>query len=307
MWFKNLTLFRFTESFTLPTDDLNARLEEGKFRPCGSLELASFGWTSPLGRDGDELAYALNGYIMVCFKKEEKLLPGSVVNEVVARRAEEAEERNGAPLGRRERGQLRDEVIAELLPKAFTHSRKTYAYIDTKGGWLVVDSASAKKAEELVSHLRRCLGSLPVAPPVTRERPAAVMTQWLATGTGPSDFTIDDECELRSTEAEGGVVRCKRQDLTVPEVQNHIEAGKEVVKLALSWGDRIGFLLSDDLGVKRLKFLDVIQEQAAEVEAGSEAERFDIDFSILSLELSGFVPRLLALFGGENEPKSSGG
>jgi recombination associated protein RdgC len=307
MWFKNLTLFRLTEAFTLSPEELNARLGEGPFRPCGSLELASFGWSPPLVREGDALAYALNGYVMVCFKKEEKLLPGSVVNEVVARRSEEAEERKGAPLGRRERGQLRDEVIAELLPKAFTHSRKTYAYIDARGGWLVVDSASTKKAEELVSHLRRCLGSLPVVPPATRQRPAAVMTQWLASGAVPTDFVIDDECELRSTEAEGGIVRCKRQDLTAPEVQNHIEAGKEVVKMALSWNDRIGFVLSDDLGVKRLKFLDVIQEQAAEVEANDEAERFDVDFSILSLELSGFIPRLLALFGGENEPKKSGG
>lgn len=307
MWFKNLTLFRFTEAFTLSPDELDSRLAEGSFRPCGSQELASFGWCPPLGRDGDALAYALNGYVMVCFKKEEKLLPSSVVNEVVARRAEEAEERKGAALGRRERGQLRDEVIAELLPKAFTYSRKTYGYIDVKGGWLVVDSASAKKAEELASHLRRCLGSLPVVPPSTRERPAAVMTQWLASGSVPTDFTVDDECELRSTEVEGGIVRCKRQDLTAPEVQNHIEAGKEVVKMALSWSDRIGFVLGDDLSVKRLKFLDVIQEQAMEVEASNEAERFDIDFSILTLELSGFIPRLLALFGGENEPQKSGG
>jgi len=307
MWFKNLTLFRLSEPFSLSPDDLHQRLEEGRFRPCGSMELASYGWVAPLGRDHDALVYSAGNCFMVCFRKEEKLLPASVVNDVVAQRAEEAEERQGVPLGRRERAQLRDDVVTELMPKAFTQSRKTYAYIDAKSGWIVVDSAGVKKAEDLVSHLRRCLGSLPALPPATRERPSAVMTQWLASASVAADFALEDECELRSTDAEGSSVRCKRQDLTAPEVQNHLQAGKVVVRMALNWSDRIGFLLGDDLSVKRLKFLDVVQERAAEVDAADEAQRFDVDFSILSLELSAFIPRLMALFGGEIESQKSGG
>jgi recombination associated protein RdgC len=301
MWFKNLSLFRFTEPFELSFDQLNERLQEGRFRPCGNLEFMSYGWIPPIGPEDGSLVYSSSNYLMICARKEEKILPASVVNEVLMQRAEEIEERKGAGLSKKERTQLRDDIIHELLPKAFTSSRPIYAYIDVKGGWLVVDSASSKKAEELVSHLRKCLGSLPVVLPSTRERPAAVMTQWLVNGAMPTDFAFDDECELRATESEGSIVRCKRQDLTAPEVQNHIEAGKEVVKMALTWDERIGFVLSDDLGIKRLKFLDVVQEQAAEVEAADEFERFDVDFSILTLELSRFIPRVLELFGGEND------
>jgi recombination associated protein RdgC len=116
----------------------------------------------------------------------------------------------------------------------------------------------------------------------------------------PPDITLESDCELRSPEEDGGVVRCRRHDLSAPEIQNHLEAGKEVVKLAVTWSDRLGFVLDDTLAVRSLRFLDVIQEEAADVETASFAERFDADFAIMSLELSQFLPRLLELFGGEN-------
>ncbi len=303
MWFKNLALLRFTESFTLTADELEQRLQTGRFRPCGSLEPASYGWCAPVGREEDApLVHAANGYLMICALKEEKILPSSVVNEMVAERIAEHEDRKGTPPGKKERDAIRDEVLHDLLPRAFSHTRRTYAYIDPKGGWLVVDSASAKKTEELASWLRRCLESLPVALPASNERPAAVLTRWLTDGQAPSDIVVENECELRSTEEDGGIIRCKRHDLSAPEIQNHLEAGKEVSKMALTWNDRLGFVIDDALGIKRLRFLDVIQEQAADVETADEVERFDVDFSIMCLELSTFLPRLFELFGGESAP-----
>jgi len=192
-----------------------------------------------------------------------------------------------------------------LLPRAFSFSRRIYAYIDPKGGWLVVDSSSAKKTDELSSLLRQCLVSLPVTPLATRERPATIMTSWLNEGMAPTDIVLDSECELRDPGEEGGIVRCKKHDLSVPEIQNHLEAGKEAIKLVVTWSERLSFLLDDSLSIKRLRFLDLVQEEAAEVEAESAAERFDADFAIMSLELSNFLPRLLELFGGENVPSQS--
>jgi len=303
MWFKNLALLRFTEPFTLTAEELEQRLQTGRFRPCGSLEPVSYGWCSPVGRADDApLVHAANGYLMICGLKEEKILPASVINEMLAERVAEQEERKGTPLRKKERDAIRDEVLHDLLPRAFSHTRRTYAYIDPKGGWLVVDSASAKKTEELASWLRRCVETLPVALPASNERPAAVLTRWLADGQAPSDIVVENECELRSTEEDGGIVRCRRHDLSAPEIQNHLEAGKEVSKMALTWNDRLGFVIDDALGIKRLRFLDVIQEQAAEVDTADEVERFDVDFSIMSLELSAFLPRLFELFGGESAP-----
>lgn len=297
MWFKNLSIFRLTEEFTLSAAELEQKLEALAFRPCGNHEEFTFGWTSPLGKSSGQLVHSANGFMMVCGKKEEKVLPAAVVNELVQEKILETEDQQGRKLSKKERTVIKDELIFELLPKAFTFSRKVFAYIDPKGGWLVVDAASAKSAEDLLSLLRKCLGSLPVAPLNTIDKPVAVMTQWLMTNQAPDDIAIEDECELRSPEEEGGIIRCKRHDLALPEIKNHLDTGKEVIKLAISWADRLSFIIDENLSVKRLRFLDLIQEQMADI----EAEQFDADFSIMSMELANFLPRLLELFGGENK------
>ena len=301
MWFKNLTLFRFTEPFQLTAEELQQKLDAMRFRPCGSHEEFSFGWTSPLGQSTDQLVHAANGFLMLCGNKEEKVLPAAVVNELLNERIQETEDQQARRLRKKERDAIRDEILFELLPKAFSFSRQTYAYIDPKGGWLIVDAASSKKAEDLVSLLRKCLGSLPVVPPVTRQRPVDVMTEWLTTGQAPKDISIENECELRSPEEDGSLIRCKRQDLSAPEIRNHLDSGKQVIKLAVSWADRLSFIVDENLAVKRLAFLDLIQDQLADIETDDRAEQFDVEFSIMSLELANFLPRLLELFGGENE------
>ncbi len=300
MWFKNLSLLRFTEPFDLDPVEFEQKLDPRRFRPCGSLEPISYGWCAPLGKDTFPLVHVTNGFAMVCVQKEEKIVPASVVNEILSERVAEIEDQQGRPVRRKEREALRDEVMQDLLPRAFSHSRRTYAYIDPKGGWLVADSASAKKTEEIASLLRQSLGSLPVVPPATRERPGAIMTRWVMDSDLPPDITLESECELRSPEQDGGIVRCRRHDLSAPEIQNHIEAGKEVIKLAVTWNDRLSFVIDEALGIKKLRFLDLVQEEAAHVETSDPVERFDADFAVMSLELAAFLPRLIELFGGEN-------
>lgn len=300
MWFKNLTLFRLTEPFTLSPAELEEKLQSMPFKSCGSHEEISIGWTAPLGKNSEQLVHVTNGYMMLCSKCEEKVLPTQVINELVQEKITELEEREGRKLPKKERTAIKDEIIFELLPKAFVFSRKTYAYIDPKGGWLVVDAASAKKAEDLLSNLRKCLGSLPAVPPLTVTKPVIAMTQWLfSDNLPPADVTIEDECELRMPDEAGGIIRCKRHDLSLPEIKNHLDIGKQVIKLAITWDDRISFVLDENLGIKRLKFLDLIQEQASDTEAANDAERFDVDFSIMTLEFANFLPRLLELFDGE--------
>ena len=301
MWFKNLSIFRLTEDFTLSPEDLEQKLGALSFRPCGNQEESTFGWTSPLGKTSEQLVHAANGFMMICGKKEEKVIPAAVVNEMLQEKILEAEDQQGRKLSKKERTAIKDELIFELLPRAFTFSNKTYAYIDPKGGWLIVDAASSKKAEDLLSLLRKCLGSLPAVPLNTIEKPVATMTAWLINNEAPADITIEDECELRAPEEEGGIIRCKRHDLSLPEIKNHLDTGKEVIKLAVSWADRLSFIIDENLAIKRLKFLDLIQDQVADIDTYDEAEQFDVDFSIMSLELANFLPRLVELFGGENK------
>ncbi|OQK17661.1 recombination-associated protein RdgC [Methyloprofundus sedimenti] len=300
MWFKNLAIYRLTEAFTLTPTELEEKLQSLRFKPCSPSETFSYGWTSPLGRGSEQLIHQANGFMMLCATKEEKVLPTTVVNEMTAERITEKEDQEARKLSKKERSELKDQIIFELLPRAFSFSKKTFAYIDPKGGWLIVDAASAKKAEELISFLRKNLGSLPLVPVSTKEKPVSTMTQWLLQNETPADVLIEDECELRAPEEAGGIIRCKRQDLAAPEVKNHLDTGKQVIKLAISWSDRLSFIVDENLSIKRLKFLDLIQDQVADTETDSAEEQFDVDFTIMSQELSSFLPRLVELFGGEN-------
>lgn len=306
MWFSNLQLYRLTKPFTLSVEELTQQLGQHTFKPCGTLDLSSYGWVAPLGRDGAELVHAAGGYIMICARKEQKMVPATVVRERVQEKAEAIEAAQGRPVRRKERDTIKEEVIHTLLPQAFPRSTLTFAYISPKENLIVVNAASAKRAEELLSYLRGSIGSLPAVAPSLTVAPAAVMTRWLNGDDVPHDFTLGDECELRDTVEDGGIIRCKRQDLTTEEIQVHLDAGKRAVKLAIDWQEQLSCVIQDDLTIKRLRFGEEILEQSKEADSDDAAAAFDNDFSIMTLELSRFIPRLLEVFGGENTAAYNG-
>lgn len=300
MWFKNLQLYRFTKPFEYTAETLEAALEKRTTRLCGPHEEMSQGWASPLGRKGEMLVHAANGFLMICASKEEKIIPASVVREYVNERVDKIEQTQARKVRKKERDNLRDDVMMELLPRALSRTIRTFAYIDPQEGWLVINASSLKKAEEFTTLLRRTLGSLPVVPPVTNESPHVVLTEWLAKHNHPAEFGVEDECELRAADAEGSIIRCKRQDLGSPEIQVHLKAGKQVAKIALNWRDRLTFVMDENLAISRIRFLDVVQEQINDIECEDDAQCFDADFSIMTLELALFIKQLFAAFGGEN-------
>jgi len=301
MWFKNLHIYRFLQPFTLSPTELDKHLKKAIFKPCGRLDLVSQGWVSPLGRESEVFVHAVNRCSIMALRKEEKILPASVVRDFVMEKVEEIETQQLRKVRKREKEELREEVLQELIPRAFTRSTYQYAYIDATHGWLLVDTASRKKAEEFVSYLRQTVGSLPVVPPKVQEYPPQVMTRWLTQEKYPADFELADACELADTSLEGAIVNCKRQDLLADEIQAHLEAGKLVTRLALIWNERIGLVVDDELVVRRLQFLDIIQTQAHEAHTETHAQKFDADFAIMTGELAALIKRVFEVFGGEDE------
>lgn len=255
------------------------------------------GWSPPLGDQSEVLAHAGSGCLLICARRQERLLPSSVVAESVDERVIEIEEREARSVGRKERRQLREEVLVEMLPRAFTRSRRTQAYLDMDAGWMLVDAASDKAAEELVDLLRETLGSLPVHPPRPAQSPEGLLTLWVTDGAAPEGLELGDECELRDARDEKSVVRCRGQDLAGEEISTHLRAGKQVVKLALDWQERLTFLLQEDLSLKRLRFADELIEEAVDPDLEDDAARFDAEFILMTHELRGLLERLDSLFG----------
>ncbi|WP_456373105.1 recombination-associated protein RdgC [Thiolapillus sp.] len=298
MWFRNLSLYRFRKPFELTPEELEEQLAARIARPLGDREPAFTGWTAPLGEEGGQLVHTVGNCMMVCARKEEKILPAAVVRELVEEKANEIENREGRKLSARARRDLKENVILEMMPRAFSKSRRQYAYIDNKNGWLIVDTATASRAEELIGLLRECLESFPAVPLSTRESPVDNMTQWLKERTSPAELDIGDECELRDLVEDGGIVRVRREDLFSDEIQAHMQAGKRVMKLALTWQERVSFVLDEHFILRRLRFEDRVLDEAGESHAETHAERFDADFALMSGELQRFLPALVEQFGG---------
>ena len=305
MWFKNLQLYRFTKPFELDAETLGRQLEEHSFVPCGSQDTTRSGWVPPLGRHGSEFVHATSGYLMICCKRQDKLLPAAVVNEALEEKVLQIEEREARKLPAKQRRSLKDEVIFSLLPKAFARSSLHYAYISPRDNLLVIDAASAKRAEELIDDLRMALGSLSVIPLASKNQPIEIMTQWVNSAQPASGFELGEECELRDNADISCLIRCKNQNLAAAEIVSHLKTGMHVSKLALNWQQRIEFMLDEKLAIKRLRFSDLVQEQADETEADDVATRFDVDFSIMALELSGFFEALVGAFGGADLTQSA--
>ncbi|MDB2384397.1 recombination-associated protein RdgC [Endozoicomonas sp.] len=304
MWFKNLIFYRFTQPVTLTQPELEEQLKEKRFKSCGSQDLSTYGWVPPLGRHGDMLTHCTDRFIMVTARKEEKILPASVIRDALEEKIEHVEQTQDRKVFSKEKKLLKDDVVMSLLPKAFTRHQDIFAYIDLTEGWLIVDTSSFNKAEELTSYLRESIGSLPIINTPLKSPPSQLMTQWLSQQSPlPPPFTLGDECELREPGDEGGQIKASKQELISEEIGVHLDVGKQVSKLALCWDEALTFVLGDDLVIRKLKFTDVIQDKLDNIHAETAAEQFDADFSVMSLTLRLLIDNLVSALGGEDQAK----
>jgi len=297
MWFKNLTLFRLDEQ-ELPTDEALVEVMETRRRPdCGPLEAFSVGFVSPFGPQHDGLLHSLAGYDLVALGQEKRILPPAVVNDVVAEKSRAIEEESGRPPGKRRRRELAEAVTTELLPKAFIVRSTNLAYIDRAQRLLVVDTTSDKVAEAVATEMREALGSFPAIPLAGEGDPSVLLTAWLAGSEPlPADFELGEECELRDPGDTHTVISARGQDLTADEIGEHLKSGKQVSRLGLIFDERLSLVLDAQLKVRKLKFLDLIQEKLGDSDGrGADAE-LDARFALMTHELARLYTRLDALF-----------
>jgi recombination associated protein RdgC len=298
MFFRNLTLFRFSPSVADDLKRLDEALGEHRLRPCGPLEMATRGFVPPVGRGDDApMTHAVNACTLITVGGEEKLLPAAVVNDELQRKVQKIAEEEGRKVGGRERKRIKEDLLTELLPRAFVRSSRMSAYVDRKNGWLVLDSASRKSAENALTQVREALGSFPAVPLAPEESPRVLMTDWLASGKLPGGLVLGDECELRDpATATGAIARCRRQDLDAEEVKEHLRNGKQVFQLGLVFDDRVSFVLGEDLVLRKLKFLDVVLDELGDSQQDAAAE-MDARFALLTLELERLLGKLEEWFG----------
>ena len=300
MWFRNLVLYRLPPRWSLSAAQLEEKLATRPLQACGALEMLSRGWVAaaPSGR----LVHAQGQHYLIALGVEQKLLPASIVRQEALRRAKIKEDSQGFPVGRRQMRELKQQVTEQLRARALSRQRSTRAWIDPQGGWCVVDAASAGKAEELIETLRDTLGSFAVQFVQTQRSAHASMAAWLTHGGAPGRLALDQDLTLVTADATKSTVRYTRHALELREVRAHLDAGKYPSQLGLCWNDRVAFMLTEKLAIKRVQFLDLepaAPAQDAAAAATDPQEKFEADFVLMTGELTLLLAEVLQSLGGE--------
>lgn len=298
---KSIIIYRVTSDLDLSS--FAEKLSTLKFQPCAPQDMSRTGWVSPLGDEYEDLLHEGNGLVLLNAKNETKILPPATIKEIVSERVIKLETEQLRRLKKTEIASLKDVVLAELLPKALSKYSRTAVWIDTRSRLLVVDTSSARKAEEVLALLRKTIGSVPVIP-FTLEHPIELtLTKWVRSGELPPGFALADEATLKAVLEDGGVVTSKKQDLVCDEIASHIEAGKLVTKLTIAWQEQITFCIDDSFILSRIHFDEVLLEENDDIDHDDFAQRFDADFILFTGVIMEIIDLLIQELGGEAKRK----
>ncbi len=297
-----MIVYRIAESWQMELTQIEEALAKTPFEECGATQEKSVGWVPPRGEEHGLLAESVGGQWILRLMSESKVLPGSVLARKVKEKAARIEQETGRKPGKKESKELKEEAKLDLLPMAFTKQGSTWVWIDPEAHLLVLDTGSQGKADEVVTMLVDALPGFAVALLDTAESPQACMAHWLKEQEPPVGFSIDRECELKSADESKAVVRYSRHPLDIDEVREHIEQGKLPTKLAMSWDDRVSFVLTESFQIKKVSFLDTVFEGQKQDDGG-----FDADVAIATGELSKLLPDLIEALGGEGRTELGSG
>lgn len=272
MWMKNLAVFASATPFAWSVSELNSMLEQMPCKPCGSQDISSEGFVPPLKGHVDMLITAQQ-FVFCTYQETVRLLPGPVVTEELAERVEIIENEQSRKVGRKERVELKEQIVFEFLPQAFTRSRRTNVIIDTGRNLVFVDAASQNRAEQVINALRKAIGTLPVKPLRADIAPASVFARWMQNPESlPAELRLGDRCELKGSKDSSATVRFSAVDITQEEILAHLENAMYPSRISLTWLDEIEFDITEEMGFKRLKALDLLAEKQDNLNADDAVE-----------------------------------
>jgi recombination associated protein RdgC len=304
--FKNVMVYRMVSQWTATQAQLEEALQPARFVPCGASQEKSAGWIEPRGEEHGALVEVVGGHWLLRQMVEVRVVPGAVVKRKVEEQVRHIEASTGRKPGRKELRDLREDTRMTLLPLAFTKQAATNVWIHPRAQLLVLDTGTQTRADEVMTALIKAIDGLVVQLLDTQTSPSAAMAHWLSTQEPPRGFSVDRECELKAPDESKAVVRYTRHALDTEEVRAHIAMGKMPTRLALTWNDRVSFVLTEGLQIRKLSFLDVVLEGApASPATDAKDSGFDTDAAIATGELSGLIPDLLAALGGEMLPQGA--
>ena len=293
-WFKQASFYCLGAS--VDSALLTAALEMRPFTQPAGLDWFSEGW-GEIASFHSRPVLSIQQRHFVLLRREDKVLPPAVIRKAVDTKVAEIEAKELRTVGRKEKLALKEQITDDLLPRAFTRQSSLMGYVDNTSKILAVSSAMSSRAEGFVSKLREALPPFPATQPRTRIAPHTAMTDWLAAGAAPKGFELGSDAVLKDCGENGATVKVSHIDLTADEIRQHIDTGKQVTRIDLIWQEKIRFQLTDTLQLRRIQFLDLLQDQASQ--AGEDRESLlNGTLTIMSEELGHLIADVVRALGG---------
>lgn len=280
MWFKNLMLYWADEPFSFTAGDLEDALKANICQPPGTQTMFTEGFAHPIAGQ-EQMVYAESDFLLLTYRQDSRMLPGAVVKAELDEKVKAIESEEDRKVGRKEKAELKEQIVFNLMPRAFIKSQITPVLIDMRRHRVMVNTSSAKRAEEAIACLRKTLGSMPVAYPAPKSAPYTSFANWMRdTKLLPEGYTLGDGAALKGTKDDGSKLSFNAMDLSQEEILAHLETGMVPVKLNMVFHDTIEFNLTEKLEIKSIKPLDLIQENLDSIDADDVVEEMQARISL---------------------------
>jgi recombination associated protein RdgC len=250
--FRNLRLYRLHSAWPTSENALSEQLEQAAFKPCGSFTERSSGWEPPAGEESPTLCRRVGGADLVRLRSQVRLLPAAAVNEALEERVAAFRQRAQRDPGRQEKRRLKDEVHAELMPRALLKSERVKGFCLIADKLIGIDTASEAQAERFLDKLRDALGSLQVTP-LEFKQPVTQLINRVFLGDGPPAFRAGRECRMQDPGAAAATVSWLDIDLGDDDVRRHVRKGLKLTRLGLLFDDLVSCVIDQDGVIRKLR------------------------------------------------------
>lgn len=302
MKFTNALTYRvMDESVLADAAAIEAGMAPFQFVPCSPSQESSSGWVPPRAEEG-ALLEPVAGHLFARYQIETRSVPTSALKKRVQEMCDEIEKQTGRTPGRREKKELKEDALQQLLPQAFPRQLAINVWLDPKAGLIVLDTANHSRADAVASALVKAITGLALGFLTTAKEPSFAMGTWLLDFDSiPEGFSIDRACELKALDGSRAAVRYVNHPLDTQEVQDHIRAGMRPAHVAMTWDDRVSFTLTDGGHLRSLRFLEGTMDNPGDSSAEAKADAFDADAAITAGELGALYAALVDALGGEQQ------
>lgn len=284
--FKAIRVYQFTQPFTMP-ENIDELVAAYQFHECQKHQLATFGFVPVIG---ECMTGRAGASVVFKARKQTKILPASEIARKLDDHAATYQHEHGRPMPRKERSAIKEDIVHQMLPVAFSRYETTWAWVNDQRLYVAVTGHA--RAEDFNALLRGALGSLPVKP-WGGEQPGEVhFTQWLQTQEPPAPFELSTAAKLCGTGDSPARVTLKDQLLTGDEVASMIQHGKLCVEVELYCAERCAVTVTSDYALKGIKWHDTVHERNDDMVGSSAADQMDADLHLYCGEVIALVDEL---------------